>query len=368
MSLLLTYRSRPVPRALRSSGLKSLLSPCLLVLSALLIAGCDGDPMEPELTFREVGVVVASTDISLTVFDVDDPTITRTVGLGPDGSPVTLATRHGLAAVPLGIVPAVAIVDLAEASLLRTVALPAGSGATGVAFVNDSIVLVANPGLNTVTPVNVLSGLVGTDIAVGPYPQAVVMADDGHAYVVNANLVNFAPAGPSSLTVIDGTTLLVEGEIVLTGENASAAAVGPAGSLYVINSGTWGMNNGSLSVVNPSTRTEVDHITGFGNFPGSVAVDGQSLVYVGIFGVGTLVWDAATTSFVRDLANPVAPDGIASTSGIGHDSTGRLYTLTPDCQAPADAHRLSSDFSLELSVPVGICPFAISFTEIEEGT
>ena len=337
----------------------------LLLACVLVIGGCESDPLQPDLLVRELGVVVTSTDVSLTVFDVDDPQITATVGLGPAGSPVTLATRGGLAAVPLGVAPAVAIVDLANASLLRTAALPTSSGATGVAFVNDSIALVANSNLDTVTPVNVLSGTAAPEIDVGVFPQAVV-AIAGFAYVLNANLVNFSVAGPSSITVIDATTLTVVDEIPLSGDNAAAAAVGPDGLLYVINSGTFGMSDGSLSVVNLTTRSEVDHDTGFGNFPGSVAVDGQSRVYVGLFGVGMLVWDSVTDSFLRDPTNAVEPGGIASSSGIGLDSQERLYTLTPDCQNPAAAHRLTADYSTDVSIPVGICPFAISFTEVED--
>ena len=336
----------------------------LTLACATVAAGCDGDPLEPDLVVRELGVVVTSTDVSLTIFDVDDPGTTRTVGLGPDGSPVTLATHGDLAAVPLGIVPAVAVVDLVQASLLRTVSLPAGSGATGVAFVNDSIVLVANSNLGTVSPVNVLSGQALDEIEVGAFPQGVIAAD-GLAYVINANLVNFAPAGPSSLTVIDGATLQVIDQITLSGENAAAAALGPNGLLYVLQSGSWGMGDGSLSVVSLSTRTEVDHVSGFGNFPGSIAADGQSLVYVGVFGVGMMVWDALTGSFVRGPSDAVEPGGVASTSGIAQDSEGRTYALTPDCQNPSATHRLAADYSVELSIPVGICPFSITFTEVE---
>lgn len=341
--------------------------PSLLVSAALVLAACDSDPVEVDVDLRELGVVVTSTDISLTIFDAEDPTVTRAVGLGPDGSPVTLATRGALAAVPLGIVPAVAIVDLIDGSLLRTVALPAGSGATGVAFVSDSIVLVANSSLNTVTPVNVLTGVAGTEIEVGIYPQAVIVAE-GRAYVLNANLVNFAVAGPSSLTVLDGQTLDVVDEIALSGDNATAAALGPDGLLYVIQSGTWGQSDGSLSVVDLTTASEINHDGGFGNFPGSIAVDGQSLVYVGVFGVGMLVWDALTDSFVRGEANAVEPNGVASTSGIGFDAEGRLYALTPDCQDPASAQRLDADFNVDVSIPVGICPIAISFARVEGGS
>jgi hypothetical protein len=339
----------------------------LTLVCATALTGCDSDPIEPDLVVRELGVVVASTDVALTIFDVDDPATTRTVGLGPDGSPVTLATRGEFAAVPLGILSAVAVVDLVKASLLHTVALPAGSGATGVAFVNDSIAIVANSGLGTVSPVNVLSGRALDEIEVGAFPQGVI-AVDGLAYVINANLVNFAPAGPSSLTVIDGATLQVIDEIALSGENAASAALGANGRLYVLQSGNWGMNDGSVSVVNLSTRTETDHVTGFGNFPGSIAVDGQSHVYVGVFGVGMMVWDALTEAFVRGPDDAVEPGGVPSTSGIAHDSEGRTYALTPDCQNPAATHRLAADYRLEVSIPVGICPFAISFTEVEESS
>ena len=85
-----------MPRA-ASSSLKSRLPRLPFLVCAMVFAGCGDDLIEPDVTLREVGVAVASTDISLTVFDVEDPTMLRTVGLGPDGSPVTLAIRGGLA-------------------------------------------------------------------------------------------------------------------------------------------------------------------------------------------------------------------------------------------------------------------------------
>ena len=93
-------------RAVRCSSAPFLAAPFLV---ALLLAACSDDGTEalpPETA--EVGVVLASTELSLTIFEVDNPTQTRVVGLGPAGSPVTMAVRGNLAAVPLGIVPAVA--------------------------------------------------------------------------------------------------------------------------------------------------------------------------------------------------------------------------------------------------------------------
>ena len=93
-----------------------------LILSlalALGVTACGNDkgPTEPIPLPQavELGVVLGSTDLSLTIFEVEDPAASTQVGLGPDGSPVTLAVRGDLAAVPLGLVPAVAIVDVANA-------------------------------------------------------------------------------------------------------------------------------------------------------------------------------------------------------------------------------------------------------------
>ncbi|MDZ7778475.1 MAG: hypothetical protein U5R14_00875 [Gemmatimonadota bacterium] len=348
-------------------NLQSVSTFFVLALLAVLPACSDDSvgPEVPEVSTREIGAVVTSTDVALTLFDVEDPASTETVGLGADGSPVSLAVRGEYAAVPLGVVPAVAVVDLEAAELERTVSLPEGSGATGAAFVNDSIVLVANPNLNTVTPVNVLAGTAADEIPVGRYPQGVVVAE-GRAYVLNGELEEFSPDGPSTITVLDAETLAVLDTIELSGENAGAGAVGPDGRLYVIQSGSFGAANGALSVVDPGTGTEVDFFDGFGDFPGSLAVDSDGIAYVGAFGVGTLVWNSATGSFARGPDDAVAPGGVPSTSGIGIDSEGRVYTLEADCENPARVHRLDADYTSETTVPVGICPFAIAFTEVEE--
>jgi hypothetical protein len=336
----------------------------LLAASTILSATACGDSLGPVLEAREIGVVVNSTEISLTTFDVSNPEATRTVGLAPDGSPVSVATRGRLAAVPLGIVPAVAIVDLIDAELRTTAALPEGSGATGALFLTDSTLLVANPSLNSLSLVHARAGLVGDPIDVGVYPQALVAAR-GLVFVVEANLESFAPAGPSSLTVLDPETLQVVDRITLSGQNASAATVGPDGTVYVVHSGNWGQGDGSVSIVDPVTRTERAHVEGFGDFPGSIAVDAAGRVHVGSFAVGTMVWDSATEGFLHSPEAALEPGGVASTSGLGFDVTGRLYTLTPDCQQPGRVNRLSSTYDLDVTIAVGVCPFAIAFTEVE---
>ena len=337
----------------------------LLGVLFLVACGSDGtEPLPPETA--EVGVVLGSVDLSLTIFEVENPTQTRLVGLNPTGSPVTLAVRGELAAVPLGFVPAVAVVDLREAELLRTIGLPTGSGATGVAFLNDSIVLVANSDLNSVTPVNVLAGTLGSDVTVGGYPQAVVVKG-GRAFVLNAELEGFVPDGPATVSVIDVESLTVTSTIQLSGENAGAGGVGSDGRLYIVNSGSFGAVNGSLSVVNLTGSTEVEHHTGFGDFPGSLALGPSARAFVGAFSYGVAVWDTSLDAFILGPAEALAPGGIPSTSGVGFDEAGRLYTLTPGfCDGPATANRHDAAYDVDITISVGICPVAIAFTTIEE--
>ena len=61
-----------------------------------------------------------------------------------------------------------------------------------------------NPNINTVSRVNYLTGET-SEVPVGVYPQGLVFTR-GKVFVLNGNLMNFAPAGPSWLTVVDPAT------------------------------------------------------------------------------------------------------------------------------------------------------------------
>jgi hypothetical protein len=334
-----------------------------VLLSFALITGCEEGTGPTLAGGRDVAIVLSSTDRSITVFDVDSAAQPVTLGVGPDGSPVTLAVRGRMLVVPLGIVPAAVVIDLVQQRTVHTIALPASSGATGAAFLNDSIALIGNPVRGTVTPVNVARGTAGQEIAVGIYPQAMTAVRDT-VFVVNANLIDFEPAGPSSISVITDTPPRVVATIELSGRNAGAAAAAADGRLYVLHSGSFGAAEGSISIIDRGTLAETDHVTGFGDFPGGIAVDPARRVYVGAFAYGLAVWDAATRTFVRSPANAVEPGNVASVSGVGIDDAGRLYTLRPDCRAPASAYRLTPNFLVEREFPTGICPIAIVFTKL----
>jgi hypothetical protein len=338
-----------------------------LTLAALTFtAACDADPVEPRIVER-LAITVNSTVNSLSLVPQDgDAAVVRTVGLGAQGSPVGVSARGDRAIVPLGIYPFAAVVDLRSGTLVHTVALPDGSGATGSAFLNDSIALVANPGRNSVSPVNVARGTAGPEIAVGVYPHAIV-SDGARIYVINANLVSWAPAGPGSVTVLDASLALV-GTIQLSGINPAGAEI-RAGRLYVLHSGEWGADNGSLSVVDLQAGAEIHHHTGFGDYPSSLAIASSGRIHVGLYGIGIVVWNPTTAAFERGLGDALQPGGSGTVSGIGFDGAGRLHTVDPgSCMAPGPGamHRLAADGRVERSVPTGTCSFGIAFAEITE--
>jgi hypothetical protein len=337
----------------------------LALLVALFMSACgdSGTSPPPQGQTVELGVVLNSVDVSLTVFELGDDPQSVTIGLGPDGSPIGMAITGAVVAVPLGFVPAVAIVDIQTSELSRTIALPAGSGATGVAFLDESKLLVANPNLNTVVSVDLTTGQLGPEIEVGGFPQHVITVG-AQVFVLNAELgADFQPARNGTVTVLDRGTLQVLSTIELSGENPQSAVVGPDGMLYVINSGRFFGDNGSVSVVNPTTRLEVSHVEGFGDFPGGGAFGPDGQLFTSSFSYGVVAWSPPVGGFTRAPDNAITPEGIPSVAGLGFDSAGRLYTLRPECAEPSAALRLDASFSVAESRPVGICPIQILFAE-----
>lgn len=337
----------------------------LAFILLVLLAGCDAsDPVGPDRPDGELtAVVVNSVEITLTVFPVDDPGERRTVALGPEGTPVGGAVRGEVAAIPMGVVPAVVVVDLSSGSVLRTISLPEGSGATGAHFVNDSIALVANPGLDSVSPVNVRSGEVGDAIPTGRYPQGFVQAG-GTVFVVNSELVDFAPAGPGTLTALDAGSLAPLGTVELSGENSGAATVGPEGTVLVLNSGHWGAGDGTLSVVDPDARAEIDLHAGFGDFPGSITLVSASRLLASSWSFGVAEWNPSTGTFTRSPDDAAAPGGMPSSAGVAVDPSGDVWSLGTECQDASKVFRLTDELEVAREVSVGVCPSSILFTTL----
>ena len=285
---------------------------------------------------------------------------------GTTPTPVGVAARGAIAIVPLGLDNAAAVVNLRTAKVLMRVPLPANSGATGAAVVDDSIAYVGNPGINSVSRINYLTGAT-SEVPVGVFPQGLVFTR-GKVFVLNGNLVNFAPAGPSWLTVVDpGTNAVADGidSIPLTGQgNAGFATVGGDGLLYVMNTGSYTSGEGRLSTVDPVGRTEVASFTGFGTGPGNLASDGEAKIYVSSYQQGLMEFDTDSNKVLRGAGNGVS---IPLNAAVAVDSKHRIYAIeSGPCSGgrPGIAHVLDQKFTEIRTIPLGECPVGAAVVQI----
>jgi hypothetical protein len=335
--------------------------------AALLLAGC-ADTNAPLPEPQEVLLAVNSTANTLSIVPVDAPASGVQVELGgTTPTPVGVAARGAYAVVPMGLDNAVTVVDLRTASVVRRVPLPANSGATGATVVDDSIAYVGNPGLNSVSRVNYLTGA-SSEVAVGTYPQGLIFTR-GRVFVLNGNLdETFKPAGPSWLTVVDPTTnTLASGidSVPLTGGgNAGFAAVGGDGLLYVMSTGDYLSGEGRLSIVDPVGRTELASFSGFGTGPGNLASDGDARIYISSFTEGVMQFDTDSNKVIRGVGQGVPIQG---NSAVAVDSRGRVYAIeSGPCAGgqPGVAHVLDTNLVEVRTIPLGECPSGAAVVQI----
>ncbi len=267
--------------------------------SGSFLAGTANDP--------QIGLVVNSTGRALTMFQLGDPAEQRQVPLGASSSvtPVGLSRRGLNAVIPLGQAASVALIDLPGERIVRFFTVASGN-LSGSVFLDDRTVLVANLVDDYVGKfaIDQASDAITETVAVAPAPGA-VLTDGSLVYVVSGNLdENFAPLGNGIVTVIDPSSMTVVGTVTTGGTNSQAAAFGPGGLLYVVNTEDF-VADGSVTIIDPATMQVVTTVGGFGPGPGSISIDGNGLAYVSAFFTGTVVWNTVTRQFVRDLSDPV---------------------------------------------------------------
>ena len=284
------------------------------VLIAILTGCSDTDPVDPSGSFLggtagdpQIGLVVNSTGRALTMFQLGNPAEQRQVPLGTSNTltPIGLSRRGFNAVIPLGEAASVALIDLPGERIVRFFTVASGN-LSGSVFLDDRTVLVANLVGDYVGKfaIDQASDAITETVAVAPAPAA-VLTDGSLAYVISGNLDDsFMPLGNGIVTVIDPSTMTVVGTITSGGTNSQAAAFGPDGLLYVVNTGDF-VADGSVTIIDPGTMQVVTTVGGFGPGPGSISIDGNGLAYVSAFFTGTMVWNTATRQFVRDPGNAV---------------------------------------------------------------
>ena len=324
----------------------------------------EGTPDDPQ-----IGIVVNTLGNSLRLFQLGEPTEFRDVPLGASSAVTAtgISVRGDRGAVPLGNAASVALVDLTTQRIESYFLFPSGN-ATGSAFVDDDVVLVANQTTHEVGRFSATqsSGDITETVSVTQFPTDVIPLSDSVALVVSGNLDNFAPVGDGVVTAIDPRTMTIRDTVGTGGENPQFGDVGPDGLLYVVNTGDY-VNPSSLAVIDPVTMSRVKVTGGFPAGSGDVHVDARGLVYVSAFFGGTVVWNSVTETFVRDGSDPVcAPIAGGGCRGAfsAHTATdGSLYQVffgsAPDGLAPQVFRYDAGTFALTDSIDTGQGPVGI---------
>ncbi|HEV8304788.1 MAG TPA: hypothetical protein VGQ25_07515 [Gemmatimonadales bacterium] len=329
---------------------------------ALAALACS-DALEQDTAAGLLVAVVNSRSNTLSLVDATRLTARAPLDLTPSSSTArSIDARGDVILVPMGDADAVRVVwiGLAPPSAPSVILLPSGSGATGVAIVNDSLAWVANPDLNSATRINYRTGDTLAQRPVGLAPRAVVAVND-FVFVVNSNAPAGAPpAGPSWLSRFPCCDAGPTDSIPLTGTNARFATLGTDGLLYVVLAGTPGAGDGKLAIVDPVARRELAVLDGLGESPGPAVYHPSGRLLVASATQGILEINTLTRSITRGPGDGIKPggDGVAA---LALDPRGRVYAAAPgSCAAPGTLHVLSAPpaYGAIETVGLGVCPAA----------
>jgi hypothetical protein len=348
-------------------------------LALTLLTGCgdsaggtglpDASPfLQGTTSDRGIALSISSIRRSLLMVQTGSPTNRVEIPLGSSTTitPVDLSVRGTRAAVPLGNAASLALLDLNAARVDRVFTFPAGN-ATGSAWVNDTTIVVCNQTDDYCGRVRTgqTQLTIGDTVRVTQFPTDVLVAG-GRVFVVSSNLDdNFSPAGNGVVTELSSTTNRIARTFTV-GRNPQAIAASADGTrLFVTNSGDFGANNGTLSVINLTTNVADSPVTGFGEFPGPVTVDATGRVFVSSFDYGTIVWNRTTRAFLRGVGNTVCARVSASptsacrgASGAAIAANGTLYQSFFGSAAQSQPSYLfafdGTTFALRDSVPMPV--------------
>ncbi|MEM7415747.1 MAG: hypothetical protein AAF389_09650 [Gemmatimonadota bacterium] len=298
-----------------------------IAVSVEALAFLDGTVGDPQ-----IGFVVNSTGNAISLFQLGNPTETRSVALGASSAVTAggISIRGERGAVPLGNAASVAMIDLRSLQITGFYLFDGGN-ATGSAFVDDETVVVANQSNDIVGKFSLSqSGTSITDtVRVAEFPNDVITVSDSLVLIVSSFLDDaFSPLGDGIVTAIDPRTMTVIDTVSTGGQNPQQGEIGPDGLLYVVNTGDY-VNPSSMAIIDPATMTRLDVVDGFPSGSGDVHISSDGVLYTSAFFGGTAAWDTEAGDFIRDGSDPIcaplAGGGCRGAFAAHTDADGNLY-------------------------------------------
>ncbi len=320
------------------------------VLAAGACLGCAATTPSSPLP-RDVLVVLNAQAASLSLIPISGGGSSEVVTLGAiGGTPHAMASRGSEVLVTTGESGTIARLNLDNGVSAVVYQLPAGAGAGGAVFVDDSLAYVTNPLNDRVTRFNFRTGDT-VSVAVGHSPVAAAITR-GRLFVVNANLDPACPftdpciLGPSWITVLDPVSTVLVDSIPLVGPgNAVAIDVGGDGQLYVLSAGVndGEASMGRVSIIDPILRAEVGSFAGFGVLPNNLASDRRERLFVTSESEGLMEFNTRTRRVVRGAGSGIPLQGATAAAvdgdgfiyaveagGCSGSNSGRVRVFRPD--------------------------------------
>ncbi|MEV5361096.1 beta-propeller fold lactonase family protein, partial [Micrococcus luteus] len=213
----------------------------------------------------------------------------------------------------------VAVRDADTGTLLRTIALPAGSAPTNITAGRDGRFLyVANLSQNSVTRIDTANNDQLTTYAVGASPQGLDVSADGRYVYVSSGASN-------SVSVID----TVEGKVTATvpvGFTSRDVMLSPDGALaFVTNQG-----NNTVTVVDTATNAVIGAPIGVGRAPQYIAIPATGDLYVGNYNDSSLTVLRPVSRNLNSAPVGVSNPAFGSPAVTDGAVTGTLNITDPD--------------------------------------
>ena len=337
------------------------MRPRSVMLVAALVAAACSDALEQGTTAGQVIVVADSTRDGLSVISASRFTAVGVSGGGePFATPVRITARDSFVFLTVGTGDSLAMLRLLGGGGAAPVYFfTLGAGARGVGSIGIQTTGLAwqtwvpLAGLNRVKRVS-FPVLDTASFATGPSPMGAVIVGPT-LFVVNANVVNDSPAGPSSLTWLSVASPQVGGTIPLAGTNGQFITAGADGLLYVVMRGGRGAADGRVSIVDPVVKVEVAVVNGLGELPGAAAYHPSGRLLIASATEGILEVNTLTRRLDRGAGQGFMPggDGVAA---LALDQRGRVYAVSASC-APGTVRVLTAppEFAVLRTILVGSC-------------
>ncbi|MFQ6617064.1 MAG: FlgD immunoglobulin-like domain containing protein [Fidelibacterota bacterium] len=279
-----------------------------------------------------------------------------TLGLVPN----KITLRGNSAYVVNSISANIYVIDLEKFEIAETIDVGEGENPWDIAILNDDSAYVSNFQTSSVSLVSLSENKVLKKIDVGLSPEGLLIHGN-KLFVCNTG---FNPEtfefDAGTVSIIDVGTNMITSSLP-AGINPQYMAVDGQGLIHIVSTGNYADKEGVIYILDPDEEVVLDSIP-IGGFPGSIAIAGDSMGYLGAGGWGdegfVFSYNTITRTVLRGPYNPIIIG--PGVTGISVDKDNNVYA----CNFNKDTiTKISPDLSVEQIYKVNQGPIDLAIWE-----